>query len=149
MLKRFIRDTHGNTMVEFGIILPVLALMGFGAADFGRLFVESAILAGAAKSGAVQGYRTTKDSTDTGAMEARILADVGNLSDVTATGSSYCDCPDNPGVPVSCTATTCTGYGPPRVYVKATAARQMSTLGRYPGIPDTVNISMNAYMRVQ
>lgn len=149
MLKRLIRDTRGNAMVEFGVVLPILTLMAFGAADFGRLFIESAILAGASKSGAVQGYRTTKDSTDTTAMQNRILADVGNLRGVTGTGSSYCDCPDNPGVAVSCTDTTCAGYGIPRVYVKSTAAKTLQTLGRYPGIPNSVNMSINTYLRVQ
>ncbi len=149
MLRRLIQDTRGNAMVEFGIVLPILTLMAFGAADFGRLFIESAILAGASKSGVVQGYRTTKDSTDTAAMESRILADVGELPGVTATGSSYCDCPDNPGVAVSCTTTTCTGYGLPRVYVKATASKTLTTLGRYPGVPNEVNMSLNSYLRVQ
>ena len=136
-------------MVEFGIILPVLTLMAFGAADFGRLFIESAILAGASKAGAVQGYRTTKDSTDTAAMKSRIESDAGNLPGVTGTGSSYCDCPDNPGVAVACTTTTCSGYGVPRVYVKATAAKTLSTLGRYPGVPAQVDLSIDTYLRVQ
>lgn len=149
MLRKLFRDTRANAMVEFGVALPILTLMAFGAADFGRLFVESAILAGASKSGAVQGYRTTRDSTDTGAIEARIMADVGNLPGVTATGASYCDCPDNPGVAVSCTTTTCTGYGLPRVYVKSTAAKTLTTLGSYPGIPNSVKMSINTYLRVQ
>lgn len=149
MLKRLNRETRGNAVIEFGVVLPVLTLMAFGAADFGRLFVESAILASASKAGAVQGYRTTQDSTDTSAMEARILSDVGNLSGVTAMGSSYCDCPDNPGVPVSCTTTTCAGYGLPRVYVRSTAQKTLGTLGRYPGVPNEVDISITSYLRVQ
>jgi len=149
MLRKLIQDNRGNAMVEFGLILPVLTVMAFGAADFGRLFIESAILAGASKSGAVQGYRTTRDSTDIAAMESRILSDVGELPGVTAKGETFCDCPDNPGVAVSCTTTTCAGYGLPRVYVKATAAKKLSTLGRYPGIPNEVDMSVKSYLRVQ
>ena len=136
-------------MVEFGLALPLMMIMTFGAADFGRLFIESAILAGAAKSGAVQGYRTTKDSTDTAAMRSRVLSDVGGLEGVNASAEMYCDCPDNPGVPVACASTTCSGFGPPRVYVKATASKTFTTLGRYIGIPSSVDMQVDNYLRVQ
>lgn len=149
MFKKFTKDREGSAMVEFGIVMPLLLAMAFGAADLGRLFVESAILAAASKAGAIQGYRTTKDSTDTTAMESRILSGTAGLAGVTASGVAYCDCPDNPGVQVSCSNTTCTDFGQPRVYVKASAVKQFKTAASYVGMPNLVDMKSDTYLRVQ
>ena len=141
-------DERGNAMVELALIVPLMMIMTFGATDFGRLFVESALLASASNAGAAVGYRTTKASTDNAAMEAAILADLGGLTGVTATAASYCDCPVT-GVPVSCTTTTCAGFGYPRVYVKSTASKSFRTLTQYIGVPSEASMSVDTYLRVQ
>lgn len=149
MRIRLLENQKGNAIVEFALATPVMMLMALDAADFGRLFVESAILASASSAGAVQGYRTTKDAIDAAAMEQSILSDIGGLDGVTAHAETFCDCPDNPGLEVACTTTTCPGYGFPRVYVKSTASKDFQTLGRYIGIPSDVDIDINSYLRVQ
>jgi hypothetical protein len=43
-LRRLIRDEGGAAVVEFALVMPILALIVFGIIDFGRAFyVESAL----------------------------------------------------------------------------------------------------------
>ena len=143
------RDERGGSMVEFAIVAPVLALLCFGAADFGRLFVESAVLAGAANAGAYYGYRTNPISGDDPGVRQMVLDDSTQLQGVTATYQRVCDCPDAPGTLVDCITASCPNYGPPRMYVRAGAQKQFDTIVKYPGIPGTVNLDLAGYMRVQ
>jgi Flp pilus assembly protein TadG len=47
-----VREEHGQTMVEFAIVLPVLCLLLFGAIQFGILFNNYVTLTDAVRAGA-------------------------------------------------------------------------------------------------
>ena len=149
MLKNLFRNRNGNSMVEFALATPIAFLLCVGAADFGRMFTESAILAGSANAGAIYGYRTVGTATDGEGIESAILADSAQLSGVAAKWEQLCDCPSAPGTWVSCNNTVCNGYGKPRTYLRSRATKSFETLGVYPGVPSQVSIDMSAYMRVQ
>ena len=150
MLKSLIRNRQGNSLVEFAIATPIAMMLCFAAGDFGRMFTESAILAGAANAGAIYGYRNVGHAADSSGIQQAILQDSSQLSGVFALTEQVCDCPDNPKVWISCNNTTCSnGYDAPRAYVRARAVKSFSTLGVYPKIPSQVTIDMSAYMRVQ
>ena len=149
MLTSILRNQKGNTLVEFAVATPIAMVLCFGAGDFGRMFVESAILAGAANAGAIYGYRNVSTAADSSGIQNAILIDSAQLSGVTASTEQLCDCPDAPKTWVSCNDTVCTNYGKPRAYLRARAAKKFETLGVYPKIPSKVNIDMSAYMRVQ
>jgi Flp pilus assembly protein TadG len=52
LIARVLRDERGATMVEFAIIFPLLAILVFGAIDFGRAFFIRNSLISAAREGA-------------------------------------------------------------------------------------------------
>lgn len=135
-------------MLEFAVVLPLLTIMSFGAADFGRLFLETAIVANASGAGAIYAARSTKEAADLSGAEAAVLANVNGLQSVTPDVTKLCDCPAAPGAWVSC-GSTCNGYGSPRIYIRSKAAKSFDTIGFYPGIPNQVGIDMSTWLRVQ
>lgn len=148
-LRHVRENKSGGSMIEFALTLPVILLMALGAGDLARIFVEAAMLAGASNSGATYGYRTHKASADFEGMKAVIAEDAAEIEGVTPTADRVCDCPDNPGVWIDCTQTTCTSYGLPRVYVRAKAAKQFETMAAYPGVQRVSEMSMETLIRVQ
>lgn len=149
MLKNFLRNRKGNSMVEFALATPIALVLCVGAADFGRMFTESAILAGASNAGAIYGYRNVGYASDAGGIQGAILTDAAQLKGVGSAAQQLCDCPDAPKTWVSCNGAVCTGYGKPRVYLRARAMKSFDTIGSYPGVPAHVNLDMSSYMRVQ
>ncbi|MEZ5397323.1 MAG: TadE/TadG family type IV pilus assembly protein [Bryobacterales bacterium] len=149
MLTQLLWDRRGGSITEFAITAPLLFLMALGAGDFARVTVEAAQMEGAANAGATWDYRTVKDAVDYQGIQNAVLTDAIDVSNVSATAERLCDCPDAPGAWVSCTQSTCSGYGVPRVYVRARATKTFSTLGRYPGVPSRIPLSAGGYMRVQ
>jgi len=149
MRKELFLNRKGNSMVEFALATPVALVLCVGAADFGRMFTESAILAGAANAGAIYGYRTVGYAAETSAIQNAILTDAAELSGVAGSTEQLCDCPDAPRTWVSCNDTVCSGYGKPRAYLRSRAKKSFETLGFYPGVPSEVSIDMSAYLRVQ
>ena len=133
-------------MVEFAIMTPILLMLTLGATDFARVFVESQALAGSSHSGSTYGARRHIDSVDYAEIKARALA---GADGATAAAELFCDCPDNPGVSVSCTNGTCGTYGSPRTYVKTTIEKPFSTLAKYPGIKQSMGLKSKSWMRVK
>ncbi|MGA1147478.1 MAG: TadE/TadG family type IV pilus assembly protein [Candidatus Nanopelagicales bacterium] len=138
----------GGAMVEFAVTLPVVVMMTLGAADFGRLFMESAVLSNASAAGAVFAYRTTKAAANLAGAEAAVLNNVKGLDSISASVTKLCDCPSAPRTWVSCSS-TCTGYGSPRIYVRSSAIQSFDTLGVYPGVPEQVDMTISTWLRVQ
>ncbi len=136
-------------MVEFAIMTPVLLMLTIGATDFARVFIQSQGVAGGSNSGVAFGARRNVDSVNYAEMEARALNDVAGAEGATAAASQFCDCPQNPGVAVSCLNGSCPNYGKPRVYVKTVVTKNFSTFAKYPGIPRNVPVKSSGYMRVQ
>lgn len=52
MRKRFLRDEHGASAVEFAIILPVLLMLLFGIVEFGLAYRDYLAVTHAAREGA-------------------------------------------------------------------------------------------------
>jgi Flp pilus assembly protein TadG len=50
--KRFVRDTRGQSLVEFALILPMMLLVMFMITEFGRAIYQYNVLAQAAREGA-------------------------------------------------------------------------------------------------
>lgn len=148
-LLRRLRSNRGSSVVEFAVLTPLLLMLTLGAIDFGRVFVEANEMASGANAGVVYGARRMIDSQDFAGIQAAALADTENAENATAVVERFCDCPDNPGVAVSCIDGTCVNYGLPRVYVRTRITKTFTTFGRYPGVPYSVPMTMNGFMRVQ
>ena len=151
MLKviRKIREQRGSAILEFAVAVPVLVYLALGATDFGRVFYESIAVAGAAAASVQYGSSSHLKSDDFGGMEAAALADAEDLTGVTATPERFCDCPNNPGVSVSCLTGDCGTYGLPRMYVRARVQKPFQTLAPYPNIPRSLTIDLDSWMRLQ
>jgi Flp pilus assembly protein TadG len=146
--QRFKKDRQGASIIEFAVTLPIVMVISFGAADYGRLFMETAILASASSAGAIYGARLTKEASDLNGAEAAVLANVNGLQSVSAEVTKLCDCPAAPGTWISCTS-TCTGYGSPRIYIRSKAEKNFDTFGTYPNVPSHVDLGISTWMRVQ
>ncbi len=151
MLKHihtFIKNRRGAAIIEFAVTLPAVMLVAFGTADFGRLFLETGVLANASGAGAVYAYRSTKEAANLSGAEAAVLNNVNGLEAVSAEVTKLCDCPATPGAWISCSS-NCSGYGLPRIYIRSKATKDFGTLARYPGIPDPLGVGISTWLRVQ
>ena len=157
---------------------PLIVLMTLGAVDFGRLFHHAITASNAATSGAFYGIRSQQHSSgysqmmQTARNDADSLAEsapeetvaltpypheVGNASNQDGIGfeaARFCACPgsgDDPGrgTRVSCAVTDCAGYGQPQMFVRVRVAKPFSTVAPYPGVPDSLDVRGNAFMRVR
>jgi Flp pilus assembly protein TadG len=53
--RRFVRDSEGAAVVEFALVMPILALIVFGIIDFGRAFYTVNNIISAVREGARYG----------------------------------------------------------------------------------------------
>jgi Flp pilus assembly protein TadG len=92
MFKRFSpRKQQGQTLTEFALVLPILALLLFGVIQFGIVFHQYVTLTDAVRAGARQGAVGRHLSAPADAVEDRVREsaadlDQGQLS-VTVTSS--------------------------------------------------------------
>ncbi len=149
---------RGNAAVELGVSIPLILLLTLGATDFGRLFYSAVTVVGSSVAGAFFGAHNNLYSVDSSGMQGLASSSATNLESVTANGTEYCDCPDDPASgpddtarTVDCTNAVCTasGYGIPRLFVPMKVTHNFQTFGPYPWIPSATPITRSTFMRVQ
>jgi Flp pilus assembly protein TadG len=140
------RRQGGAAIVELAFVLPLLLLLFLGAMDFGRVMYWSITLTHAARAGAQYGVQSTAIADKSTAIRAAALAEAQDIGAIGVNSRRYCLCP--PQTSVVCTS-TCSGYGPPRVFVEVTTDATFRTLVPWPGIPATVPMVRTASMRLQ
>ena len=146
----------GNTAVEFGMTVPILILLAFGAFDYGSAYVESVRLNGAARGGAQQALYDPTDWDNTAkAEEAALEQYVGHAltpeemaaMSVSATAETFCACTG--GMVVDCSA-TCPGGASPGQFVRVSMTRAMPLTLPYPWADgDGVTVNGQAVVRVR
>ena len=142
------RDRNtGAVMLEFAVLLPVLALILFGAGDFGRAFYHAVTVSNASETGAFYGSQNVILSGHYDEMAQAARDDAKDVGTVSASASRFCSCPG--GAVVNCITGTCAGYGAPRVYVRCQVQKTFNTLVNLPRIPDLFAVRRDVYMRVQ
>lgn len=136
------RCRRGSAAAEFGLTVPLLVLLGFGAYDYGGALVEGVRLTGAARAGAQQGIYGSAGWDDTAAAEQAALEEyVGHALteseiaalDVAATADTFCGCSD--GTTLSCTDTCAGGVAPGR-FVRVTLDTAVPLILPYPWSAD-------------
>jgi hypothetical protein len=80
MLGRLMRKARGQSVVEFAISLPVLALICLGTLDMGQMFFSYIELRGAVREAAAYGARAPSDTTG---MEHAVYVHSPDLADGT------------------------------------------------------------------
>lgn len=147
--RNFLRARSGSSAVEFAVGAPVLLIGLIIVTDIGlavgeRMSLDQSIRAGAEFAmNNVEDETTLEDmvrSAETGAY-GTALGDVDSSEIPTVDVTKICECPDAPGVTVSCT-NVCTGDLPPSVFYGFVASKA------YQGIfiPD---FTMQTEMKVQ
>ena len=140
------KSIRGTAAVEMAIILPVLVVISLGAVDLGRLFYDGVNVANAARAGLSYGSLSETKSQNTTQITALANNDGAANGGVNVTVTRVCECAG--GSVVNCESGTCSG-NPPRVYVKVSTSKTYNTLLPYPGIPNTVSLSRDSYMRAR
>jgi len=147
---------RGTALVEFALVASLLLLLAAGAGDFGRIFTEAIAVKAGSATGALYGSQRNARSGDIAGIQSVTEGDAGDAGAVTVTATQYCVCPDGSGIStwtvISCSnflATTCSGYGSPRAYVRVNATKEFSTVIKMPGIPSGTTIDQTSWMRVR
>jgi Flp pilus assembly protein TadG len=119
-----IRDTRGQTLVEIALVFPVLILLLFGAAEYGRLAYIGVEVTNAAHAAAVYGSQDRGKAGDNAGMILAATNDGYNLKNMTVTPQHLC------ANTYSDTPSDCSGFTPPPpiVYVQVNTQVTVSSL---------------------
>jgi hypothetical protein len=104
----------------------------------------SITVANAARAGVQYGAQSYLTAIDYSAVEQAAINDGQNVSGLTATATTFCQCND--------TTVDCAAISPcsqPNVYVQVTATATFQPLFDYPGIPSSIPLSSTAVMQVR
>jgi Flp pilus assembly protein TadG len=148
------RRWSGQSIVEFAIAAPVLALMLVAAADIARVFFFSVAVNNAARAGAQYGSQTLISAANTSGMETAATNDGSNIPGLTAT-ASQCTCESPSGsvpacsaAPFSMPASYCTTNSS-ATFVQVDTAATFTTIVHYPGLPNSFTLNGQATMQVE
>ncbi len=139
----WVAGERGASLVEFGLMLPFLALLLLGVIDFGRAFYVNAEVSNAAYTGALYG---TQNHTDTTGMQNAAAGDAPDITGMSATATYGCECSDGTNAVASCTRQpTCTINVVN--YVQVTTSATYKPMFPWPGIPTSIAMSGSAKLR--
>jgi Flp pilus assembly protein TadG len=150
-LREFVRaavhDTSGAAAIEFGIVIPLLALMVVSVADIGiavyrKMQVEDAAQAGA-QYAIARGYDTNGISN--------AVTSATNSTAVTASPPpvQFCGCPTNTGVSTVSCGSFCTGGALAGTYATVSAQATYDTLINYQIVPTSYTYNAQSTARLQ
>lgn len=131
MKRKENQPRHGAAAIEFAVVLPILALLFVICVDFARVFFYSATLWNCARQGALYGSDPTAaaQSPYTGITQAA-LADAQDITPApTVTSTTGQDTAGN-------------------AYVCVTLSWTFTTLIRYPGVGDELQLTRTVQMRI-
>jgi len=151
LLRRFFAraasNTSGAVAVEFGFMVPVLALMVVSVIDIGlgvyrKMQVENAAQAGV-QYAIVHGF-------DVNAI-SNAVTNATNSSAVTASPSpvTFCGCATGSGISTVSCGTTCPGGALAATYTTVSAQATYSTILNYQVVPYTYAFSNQSTARLQ
>jgi len=178
MVKRLIRSwgsrrgagNSGAAAVELSFMMPVLLLLGLGAADYGVLMGSASSLEAATRS--VAEYARNYPACVAGGLaDSNCIAGINSLvttlksnntaissatftpSTVQAAAANYCTCTDGSGSSVGCSTLTCSVGSPPdtRVlqYVQIVANQTYTPLVSYAGFFSSFPATGQTTIRIQ
>jgi Flp pilus assembly protein TadG len=142
-LLRIFRSEQGASLVEVGLVLPILLFIVLATIDFARGYYFANEVAGGVRAGAIYGM---SNPTDTTGITNAVKYDAPDVSDITVTSSWGCECSDGTNASVSCTSAPSCSANIVN-YVKVTASADYGTLIPWRGIPSTLTLSSTSEMR--
>ena len=145
---RIIGDQHGVAIVEFALVVPVLALLTIGLAEFGFAYYAQSQVAIAAQTGLREAYANGFDSSK---ISNAVTNSTTQLTvSATPAPTKYCGCVVSNAVAAStCTGTnSCASGDKPQDYVSVTAAATYTPGFKLPGFPSSYNLISTAQGRL-
>jgi Flp pilus assembly protein TadG len=141
------KSESGTALIELALMTPVLFLLLFGVADFGRAYYLTIEVSNAAHTGALYGSQNPTDITGMKAAAVADAQDVPNFTTSAVTATYGCECSDGSSAVLSCT-TTPKGCANNIVdYVQVNTSVSYSAIFPYPGIPSPLTLSGSSRMR--
>jgi len=137
----------GSSLLEMAFLVPILLTMLVGVIDFGRAYYLSIEVSNAASAGALYGSQSTTTAQDSSGMHSAALSAAPNVSGLSATGSTYCECYGSTGT-VSCSNPGCSGSSHVIQWVQVNASATYTPLIRYPGVPSSFSLQSESTVRV-
>ncbi|MDF3073413.1 MAG: hypothetical protein K0S54_1080 [Alphaproteobacteria bacterium] len=141
-LRNMLACDRGASLVEFALVLPLLALLLVGMVDFGRGMAISMTLESAARSGAEYGGLFPQDGA--GVTTAITEALGPGLTADAVSAVPQCRCA---GAVVDC-STVCNGGGA-EMYLTVRVDYAYSPILPYPGIASSYPLTGTAEFRVR
>jgi len=143
-LLRASSDKGGTAAVEFGVVVPMLALMVLAVSDLGlglarKMQVENAVQLGSSYA-VVRGF-------DASAISAIVTGD----SSISASPAPalYCGCATGSGISAVACGSTCPNGAMAGTYVSISAQATYNTNLNYQVVPSTYTLTAQSTVRLQ
>lgn len=121
---------RGQSLVELGLLLPVLLVLVLGAIDFGRLYYSYVTVTNSARTGAQYASASTANASNLPGITAAVLQDTTSLqTSPTVTATTGTDASGN-------------------TYARVTVGHTFNTIFQWPGIPNSIPLERTVQMRV-
>lgn len=146
-LARAVGNTSGAAAIEFGVVVPLLALMVTAVVDIGFHVYYKMQVEDAAQVGAEWAIRNGFDAT---AISNAVLS-ATNASRISASPAptTFCGCATGSSISSANCGTTCPGGAQAATYVTVSAQMTYSTTLSYPTLPTSYNLTAQATARLQ
>jgi len=144
-LKRAMRQSSGQALVEAALTLTVLCLLLLGAVEFGKVAYASIEVTRAAKAGVQYGDASTTTATDATGIANAAAQEAADLPNLTTTSSVSCVCAN--GAASTCSNTDCSGSAILEVLTVHTTATFDPGI-HLPGLPSTYTLHGLAVQQV-
>ena len=142
MLRSLVRSQRGQSLVEFGLILPVLLILTLGAIDFGRVYFTYVSVTNAARNGADYAAANCDPACDADGIRNAVLADTADLPNTSPTNPQVTVVGPPPAAPACVDAA-----GNPCAAV--TVRHTFTALFPWPGIiPSSVDVTRTVTARI-
>jgi Flp pilus assembly protein TadG len=108
--NRLITDSNGQSLMELAFTLPLLAVLLFGTAEFGRLCYVGIEVTNAAHAAATYGSQNRATASDNSGMTTAATNDGTNLTNLQVTPQHLCAATYSDTPTTDCATTTAIEY---------------------------------------
>ncbi len=147
LVRGAIRDRRGAAAIEFGVVLPLLAMLVISAADVGLGVYRKMQVEDAAQAGAEYAI---KHGFDANAISTAVLA-ATNASTISSSPApvQFCGCANASGVSATTCGGVCPSGAPAGTYTTVSAQGSYSTILNYVVVPDSYTFTAQSTVRLQ
>ena len=147
LLARAAGNTSGAAAIEFGVVVPMLALMVTAVIDLGLGIYSKMQLEDAAQAGVEWAIR---NGFDANAISTAVTSATGSTR-ISATPApvQYCGCASGSSISSATCGSTCPDGALAGTYITVSAQVTYNTTLNYPAVPSTYNFATQSTARLQ